>query len=116
VILTTGTFLNGLCHIGEKSFSAGRQNEQAVIGLSLFLKNSGLQLGRLKTGTPPRLLKSSLDFTKMEFQEPDNLHYLFEFYPLKVRSSHACYITHTNEKTHEVIKNNLHRSAMYNGT
>jgi len=116
VILTTGTFLNGLCHIGEKNFSAGRQNEQAVTGLSLFLKNSGLQLGRLKTGTPPRLLKSSLDFSKMEFQEPDNLNYLFEFYPLKVHSSHACYITHTNEKTHEVIKNNLHRSAMYNGT
>jgi tRNA uridine 5-carboxymethylaminomethyl modification enzyme len=116
VILTTGTFLNGLCHIGEKNFSAGRQDEKAVTGISAFLKRVGLRLGRLKTGTPPRLLKSSLDFSKMEYQEPDNLNYLFEFYPIKVHSSHACYITHTNENTHTVIKNNLHRSAMYNGT
>lgn len=115
-ILTTGTFLNGLCHIGEKNFSAGRQDEKAVTGISQFLNRAGLRLGRLKTGTPPRLLKSSLDFSKMEYQEPDQLNYLFEFYPTKVDSSHACYITHTNEKTHEVIKNNLHRSAMYNGT
>lgn len=116
VILTTGTFLNGLCHIGEKNFSAGRRDEKAVTGISAFLKRIGLQLGRLKTGTPPRLLKSSLDFSKMEYQEPDNLNYLFEFYPTKVQSSHACYITHTNENTHATIKNNLHRSAMYNGT
>lgn len=116
VILTTGTFLNGLCHIGEKNFSAGRRDEKAVTGISAFLKRIGLELGRLKTGTPPRLLKSSLDFSKMEYQEPDNLNYLFEFYPTKVQSSHACHITHTNENTHAVIKNNLHRSAMYNGT
>lgn len=115
-IITTGTFLNGLCHIGEKNFSAGRQDEKAVTGISQFLKRAGLNLGRLKTGTPPRLLKSSIDFSKMEYQEPDNLNYLFEFYPIKVDSSHACYITHTNENTHAVIKNNLHRSAMYNGT
>lgn len=115
-ILTTGTFLNGLCHIGEKNFSAGRRDEKAVTGISQFLKRAGLRLGRLKTGTPPRLLKSSLDFSKMEYQEPDSLNYLFEFYPIKVNSSHACYITHTNENTHAVIKNNLHRSAMYNGT
>ena len=116
VILTTGTFLNGLCHIGEKNFSAGRRDEKAVTGISLFLQRAGLRLGRLKTGTPPRLLKSSLDFSKMEYQEPDELNYLFEFYPHQARSSHACYITHTNEQTHAVIKNNLHRSAMYNGT
>jgi len=114
-ILTTGTFLNGICHIGEKNFSAGRRDEQAVTGLSLFLNKSGLQLGRLKTGTPARLLRSSLDFSKMEYQEPDQLNYLFEFYPHKSHSSHACYITHTNEKTHQIIKDNLHRSAMYNG-
>ncbi|HSC25530.1 MAG TPA: tRNA uridine-5-carboxymethylaminomethyl(34) synthesis enzyme MnmG [Candidatus Babeliales bacterium] len=114
-ILTTGTFLNGLCHIGEKNFSAGRRDEKAVTGLSLFLKRTGLRLGRLKTGTPPRLLKSSLDFSKMEYQESDELNYLFEFYPHTTKNSHACYITHTNENTHAVIKNNLHRSAMYNG-
>jgi tRNA uridine 5-carboxymethylaminomethyl modification enzyme len=116
VILTTGTFLNGLCHIGEKNFSAGRRDEKAVSGISKFLNRAGLTLGRLKTGTPPRLLASSLDFSKMEYQEPDNLNYLFEFYPHKVHSSHACYITRTNEDTHTVIKNNLHRSAMYNGS
>ncbi len=115
-ILTTGTFLNGLCHIGEKNFSAGRQDEKAVTGISQFLHRAGLHLGRLKTGTPPRLLKSSLDFSKMEYQEPDQLNYLFEFHPIKVESSHPCYITHTNENTHAVIKDNLHRSAMYNGT
>jgi tRNA uridine 5-carboxymethylaminomethyl modification enzyme len=115
VIITTGTFLNGLCHIGEKNFSAGRRDEKAVTGISQFLKRAELKLGRLKTGTPPRLLASSLDFSKMEYQEPDNLNYLFEFYPHKVHSSHACYITRTNEDTHAVIKNNLHRSAMYNG-
>ena len=115
VILTTGTFLNGLCHIGEKNFSAGRRDEKAVTGISQFLNRVGLKLGRLKTGTPPRLLASSLDFSKMEYQAPDDLNYLFEFYPHKVHSSHVCYITRTNEDTHAVIKNNLHRSAMYNG-
>ncbi len=115
VILTTGTFLNGRIHIGEKNFSAGRQDEQAVTGLSTFLQKVGLKLGRLKTGTPPRLLSTSLDFSRMEYQQPDNLNFLFEFYPHKVKNTRACYITHTNEKTHEIIKKNIHRSAMYNG-
>lgn len=115
VILTTGTFLNGRVHIGEKNFSAGRQDEKAVTGLSLFLNKIGLKLGRLKTGTPPRLLKSSLDFSRMEYQQPDNLNFLFEFYPHKVNNTRACYITHTNEKTHEIVKRNIHKSAMYNG-
>jgi tRNA uridine 5-carboxymethylaminomethyl modification enzyme len=115
VILTTGTFLNGRVHIGEHNFSAGRRDEKAVFNLSVFLKNLGLQLGRLKTGTPPRLLRSSLDFSKMEYQEADNLDYLFEFHPHQTKSSHACYITHTNEKTHAIIRENLHRSAMYSG-
>lgn len=115
VVITTGTFLNGKIHIGEKNFAAGRRDEEAVFGLSLFLHKVGLKLGRLKTGTPPRLLRDSLDFSKMEYQEPDNLDYLFEFYPHQARSSHACYITHTNAKTHQIIKDNLHLSAMYNG-
>lgn len=115
VVLTTGTFLNGLCHIGQKSFSGGRRDEQAVSGLSLFLKKIQLRLGRLKTGTPPRLLRSSLDFSKMELQESDELNYLFEFYPHKVNHVEPCYITHTNAKTHAIIKDNLHKSAMYNG-
>jgi tRNA uridine 5-carboxymethylaminomethyl modification enzyme len=115
VVITTGTFLNGRTHIGSVQSDSGRQGEKAVHGLSLFFKQAGLRLGRLKTGTPPRLLRSSLDFSKMEKQEPDTLNFLFEFYPHKVTSSHACYITHTNQKTHEIIRNNLHKSAMYNG-
>lgn len=115
VILTTGTFLNGLIHIGDTKFSAGRQDEEAVASLSLFLKSCNITMGRLKTGTPPRLLKESIDFSKLEHQEPDNLDYLFEFHPHKSNSSHTCYIAHTNQKTHEIIRSNLHRSAMYSG-
>jgi tRNA uridine 5-carboxymethylaminomethyl modification enzyme len=115
VVITTGTFLNGKIHIGEKNFAAGRQDEQAVAGLSFFLEKHGIRLGRLKTGTPPRLDRASIDFSKMEFQEPDNLSYLFEFKPHDVVNSHPCYITHTNKETHAVIKRNLHLSAMYNG-
>lgn len=115
VVITTGTFLNGKIHIGQNNYEGGRRSEKAVTTLSNFLKNSGLKLGRLKTGTPPRLLTESLDFSKMEFQEPDNLNFLFEFYPHKAVSSRPCYITHTNEKTHEIIRNNLGRSAMYSG-
>ncbi len=115
VILTTGTFLNGKVHIGQVNYSAGRQGEEAVTNLSAVLHSLGLRMGRLKTGTPPRLLKSSIDFSALEYQQPDNLNYLFEFYPHKVNSSHACYITHTNAKTHEIIRKNLHLSAMYSG-
>lgn len=115
VILTTGTFLNGLVHVGTVNYPAGRQGEEAVQNLSHFLRIAGLQLGRLKTGTPPRLLRSSLDFSRMEYQEADNLNYLFEFHPHNAVSSHACYITHTNEKTHDIIRRNLHKSAMYSG-
>lgn len=116
VILTTGTFLNGKVHIGSTvNYSAGRQGEEAVTNLSEVLKNLGIRMGRLKTGTPPRLLKSSVDFSRMERQESDNLNYLFEFHPHKVSGTHPCYITHTNEKTHEIIRKNLHLSAMYSG-
>jgi len=115
VVVTTGTFLNGTVHIGKINYSSGRQGEEAATNLSLILQQAGLKVGRLKTGTPPRLLRSSIDFSKLEYQQPDNLNFLFEFYPQKVTSSHACYITYTNEKTHEIIRNNLHLSAMYSG-
>lgn len=115
VVLTTGTFLNGLVHVGDKSHEAGRQDEEAVKGISPFLKSMGLRLGRLKTGTPPRLLRSSLDFDKMSYQEPDQLNYLFEFTPHVSSQKRACYITHTTQETHDIIKKNLHLSAMYNG-
>ncbi len=116
LVITTGTFLNGKIHIGKQTYAGGRRGEQAVTGLATFFHNSGLKLGRLKTGTPPRLLAHSLDFSKMEYQEPDELNFLFEFYPHKVTSTHACYITHTNKRTHEIIRNNLDRSAMYGGS
>lgn len=115
VVITTGTFLNGTVHIGKVNYSSGRQGEEAATNLSAVLASLDLKMGRLKTGTPPRLLKSSLDFSQFEFQQPDNLNHLFEFYPHKVENTHACYITHTNERTHEIIKKNLHLSAMYSG-
>lgn len=115
VILTTGTFLNGLIHIGPVNYPAGRRDEEAVPGLTPFLQNLGITMGRLKTGTPPRLLRSSLDFSKMEVQSADNLTSLFEFYPHTVKNRRDCYITRTNSKTHEIIRNNLHLSAMYSG-
>jgi len=116
VILTTGTFLNGLVHIGNYHYSAGRRGEKAVSDLSSFLRGIGFRLGRLKTGTPPRLCRKSLDFSRMENQQADNLSYLFEFYPHTVTNKRECYITHTNEKTHAIIKKNIHYSAGYNGS
>lgn len=115
VILTTGTFLNGLIHIGNVQKPAGRVDEQTVTKLAEFLYSLNLEMGRLKTGTPPRLASESLDFSVMEYQEPDALEYLFEFEPHKVVSTHPCYITRTNEITHQTIRDNLHLSAMYNG-
>jgi tRNA uridine 5-carboxymethylaminomethyl modification enzyme len=115
VVITTGTFLNGLIHIGDVSYSSGRRDEQAVAGLSQFFASLGLRMGRLKTGTPPRLLRASLDLDRMEIQGSDPLTYLFEFHSHVVTHKASCYITHTNTKTHEIIANNLSRSAMYSG-
>jgi tRNA uridine 5-carboxymethylaminomethyl modification enzyme len=115
-VLTTGTFLNGRIHCGSSYFPAGgKPEEPAVGGITPFLKRIGLKIGRLKTGTPPRILTASIDFTQLEYQEPDKLTFLFEFYPHTTNSTRACYIAHTNERTHAVIAKNLHLSAMYNG-
>lgn len=116
VILTTGTFLGGRIHVGLENYSGGRRDEKAApAGMTQCLKNMGLRMGRLKTGTPPRLLRESLDFSRMEYQEPDQLNYLFEFYPHKVENTRACYITHTNQRTLDVIKRNLDKSPLYSG-
>ena len=115
VVLTTGTFLNGLIHIGDVNFPSGRSGEQAAIKLSNYLTKLNLRMGRLKTGTPPRLDPSTIDFSKLEIQETEPLTHLFEFDQIDVKSSHDCYIAHTNEKTHKIIFDNLHKSAMYSG-
>lgn len=115
VILTTGTFLNGLIHVGEKSFAAGRQGEKAATKLSNFLTKLNLKMGRLKTGTPPRILTKTIDFSQLEKQEVEPLNYLYEFDPIQVKNTHSCYIARTNEKSHDIIRNNTHRSAMYSG-
>lgn len=116
IVVTTGTFLKGQIHIGCPTHTAGRQGEEAAMHLSDSLRSLGLQVGRLKTGTPPRILRSSIDFTQLTYQAPDELTYLFEFYPHTVSNTHPCYIAHTNETTHEIIRTNRHRSAMYNGS
>ncbi len=115
VILTTGTFLNGLIHVGYTNKAAGREGERAVTKLSAFLLKQGLEMKRLKTGTPPRLLRSSLNFEKMEYQGSDELEYLFEFDPHKVTHKMGCYITHTNNTTHEILQNNFDKSPIFTG-
>ncbi len=116
VILTTGTFLNGLVHVGHENYQAGRQGEKAVTKLSAFLVSQGLEMKRLKTGTPPRLLRSSLDFSVMDYQGSDELSYLFEFEPHTVTHKMGCYITHTNEDTHNILKENFDKSPIFTGT
>jgi len=115
VVITTGTFLNGITHMGKVTTAAGRQGEEAVTKLSAFLQSRGLQMRRLKTGTPPRLLRSSLDFSAMEYQGSDELEYLFEFTPQKVVHKMGCYITYTNSDTHEILRQNFDKSPIFSG-
>ncbi len=115
VVITTGTFLNGLIHIGDVNYPAGRQGEKAATKLSDYLHKLNLKMGRLKTGTPPRLDPKTIDFSQLERQETEPLTHLFEFQAINVANSHDCFIAHTNEKTHQIIKDNLHKSAMYSG-
>jgi tRNA uridine 5-carboxymethylaminomethyl modification enzyme len=116
IVVTTGTFMKGVVHIGRTRYRAGRRDEEASYGLSESLAHEmGVELGRLKTGTPPRLARSSLDFTKLVKQETPHLDYLFEFDPVHVEEKVGCYITHTIAQTHDIIRENLHLSAMYSG-
>jgi len=116
VILTTGTFLGGLIHIGEKKISAGRVNEPPSIGLSNSLKKTGLNMSRLKTGTPPRLDGRTIDWSGLEKQPGDNPPCPFSYLTSKITIPQiACYITSTTLATHEVIRANVHRSPMYSG-
>lgn len=116
VIITTGTFLKGLIHIGLESFRAGRAGEFPSIGLSDSLKEIGLKMGRLKTGTPPRIDAKTINFEKMTPQWGDEPPQPFSFSTEKITNPQLpCYITYTNKKTHEIIKNNLDRSPLYSG-
>ncbi len=115
IVVTTGTFLRGLIHIGDYNYPAGRRDEKAATELSNFLLKLNLKMGRLKTGTPPRLATDSIDFSKLEKQEAHDLDFLFEFGQHTAINSRDCYIARTNAATHEIIRNNLHKSAMYSG-
>ena len=144
VIITTGTFLRGLMHIGSNQQSGGRAGDSAAMGLSASLKEIGLELGRLKTGTPPRLLRRSIDFSETETQlgdEPvpfftfwkDDLFHVEHSHPKSTAGDHSdnkyppksilsringqipCFITFTTNKTAEIIRQNLHKSPLYSG-
>ena len=117
VVICAGTFLNGLIHIGLNHYQGGRAGDPASIGLAENLKELGLKQGRLKTGTPARLVASTIDYSKMQRQEPENPLPVFSFMddnsvlPQQV----CCHITHTNERTHEIIRSGLDRSPLYSG-
>jgi len=116
VIVTTGTFLRGLIHIGFENFSAGRAGEFPSIGLSESLKKLGLEMGRLKTGTPPRLDAKTIDFSKTEPQYGDDPPVPFSHSTEKITNQQfPCFITYTNSETHSVIRENLDRSPLYSG-
>jgi tRNA uridine 5-carboxymethylaminomethyl modification enzyme len=116
VIVTTGTFLNGLIHIGEVTFGGGRAGDKASVGLSGCLEKLGFEIKRLKTGTPPRLSAKSIDFSKLEPQHGDESPVPFSFQTEKITQDQLpCYLTYTSEKTHQIIKENLHRSPLYSG-
>lgn len=117
MILTTGTFLNGLIHIGDERTPAGRHNEKPSTGLSEQLEKFKIKLGRLKTGTPPRLDGATINYDDLEKQDADTDPEYFSFLTNKTYNKQiACSVTYTNKKVHEIIKRNLTKSAMYSGS
>lgn len=115
-VLTTGTFMEGRVFIGEYEASAGRLGEQAAVGLGTALRRMGLAVGRLKTGTPPRILRRSVDFSCMEEQPGDPQPLPFSFSGgVSERPSVSCWITFTNEETHDIIRANINRSPLFSG-
>jgi len=116
VIITTGTFLRGLIHIGLTSFPAGRAGDMPSINLSHSLKELGFRLGRFKTGTCPRLDAKTIDFSKLEIHGSDAVPPPFSFSTKNITNKQVpCYVTHTNTRTHVIIKENLTRSPLYSG-
>ncbi|MCB1165304.1 MAG: tRNA uridine-5-carboxymethylaminomethyl(34) synthesis enzyme MnmG [Leptospiraceae bacterium] len=116
IVLTTGTFLGGKIHIGEYQARSGRIAEQSAMGLSECLHTFDFQMGRLKTGTPPRILANTVDYDKLEVQPPDPEPCPFSFSTDRIETQQInCYITYTNDQVHEIIRANLGRSPMYSG-
>ena len=119
VVLTSGTFLNGLIHIGEKNFGGGRSGERASVGISAALESHGFSIGRLKTGTPPRIDGRSVDYGRLEIQygddEPTPFSYSTDNRELREKQQLTCWIGYTNEAVHEKLREGFDRSPMFNG-
>ena len=117
VVLTNGTFLNGLIHIGEKQFGGGRMGEPKAFGITEQLVSLGFEAGRMKTGTPVRIDGRSLDYSKMEEQKGDENPQKFSYLDTpKLNEQRSCYITYTNETVHDILRSGFDRSPMFNGT
>lgn len=118
VILTNGTFLNGLIHIGEKQFGGGRAGERQSVGITKDLVDLGFETGRMKTGTPPRVDGRSLDYSKMEEQKGDVNPQKFSFLSISkaLESQRSCYITYTNPEVHDLLRLGFDKSPMFNGS
>lgn len=115
-VLTTGTSLEGKIWVGLQAYSAGRLGEKAAIGLSDSLAKLGITLKKLKTGTPPRVDKRTIDYSKMDIQPGDDILNFYSFKPNRpIRKQYPCYLTRTNEETHRIIKANLDKSPMFKG-
>ena len=115
VVLSSGTFMRGLLHIGQTNFSGGRGGDKAAMGLSPSLEQLGFRLGRLKTGTPPRIHRRSIDLSRCEEQAGDDYVRFSYDAPEERMEQVSCYITYTTPQTHEIIQSNLHRSPLYAG-
>ncbi len=116
VVLTNGTFLNGLIHVGQKNFGGGRAAERNSTGITEQMKSFGFDHGRMKTGTPPRVDGRSLDYSKMEEQKGDQFPSKFSFTDTKpLVEQRSCHITYTNKKVHEILESGLDRSPMFSG-
>src|SRR5574343_1539851 len=116
VVLTNGTFLNGVIHIGEKRFGGGRTGEKAATGLTEQLVQLGFEAGRMKTGTPPRVDGRTLDYSKMEEQKGDEDRGQFSYADVELpKEQRSCFITYTNEAVHETLKEGFEKSPMFTG-
>ncbi|AQX11834.1 tRNA uridine(34) 5-carboxymethylaminomethyl synthesis enzyme MnmG [Elizabethkingia meningoseptica] len=117
VVLTNGTFLNGLIHVGDKQLGGGRMGEPRAFGITEQLESLGFEAGRMKTGTPPRVDGRSLDYSKMEEQQGDENPQKFSYLDTpKLKEQRSCFITYTNEIVHDILRSGFDRSPMFNGT